>query len=67
MPTSPGLTEIVTTTLRRRSKKLADNFTDNTALFMRLKEKDKVRPFSGGRTIVEEIFYQENSTLAVFA
>lgn len=59
---SPNLDEITTTTLRNRSKKLADNVSQNTALLMRLKEKGKVRPVSGGRTILEEIAYAENGT-----
>ena len=59
---SPNLSEIVTTTLRERSGKLADNVTENTALLYKMKERGKVRPFSGGRTIVEEISYAENGT-----
>ncbi len=59
---SPNLSEIVTTTLRNRSKQLSDNVSDNTALLFRLREKGKRRPFSGGRTIVEELSYAENST-----
>lgn len=59
---SPNVDEITTTTLRKRSKKLADNVSQNTALLMRLKEKGKVKPVSGGRTIFEEISYAENST-----
>jgi hypothetical protein len=60
--TSPNLDEITTTTLRKRSKKLADNVSDNTALLSRLKSKGKVKPVSGGRTILEEIAYAENGT-----
>ena len=52
---SPNMSEIVATTLRNRSGSLADSVTDNNALLARLKKKGKVRPFSGGRTIVEEI------------
>lgn len=59
---SPGLDEITTTTLRARSKKLADNVTKNTALLQRLSDKGNVRPVSGGRTIVEELEYAENGT-----
>lgn len=59
---SPNLSEIAATTLRKRSGKLADNVSENTALLFRLKEKGKVRPVSGGRTILEEIDYAENST-----
>lgn len=59
---SPNLSEIVTTTLRNRSKKLADNVTENTALLMRLKERGRTRTASGGRTLVEELAYAENGT-----
>jgi hypothetical protein len=62
MPASPNIDEITTTTLRKRSKKLADNVSDNTALLSRLKAKGKVKPVSGGRTILEEIAYNENGT-----
>lgn len=59
---SPNLSEIVATTLRNRSGKLADNVTKNNALLMRLRQRGNVKPFYGGRTIVEEIAYAENST-----
>lgn len=59
---SPNLSEIATTTLRKRSGKLADAVSNNTALLYRLKKKGKMRPVSGGRTILEEIDYAENST-----
>ena len=49
--------DIITTTLRRRSKTLADNFSNNTALLSRLRQRGNTRTFSGGRTIVEEIAY----------
>jgi hypothetical protein len=59
---SPNLSELITTTLRHRSGKLADNISDNNAALRRLKEKGKIKPFSGGRTIVQELEYAENST-----
>lgn len=64
---SPGLSEIVTTTLRNRSGVLADNMSKNNALLYRLDKRGKVKPVSGGRTIVQELEYAENSTLAVAA
>jgi hypothetical protein len=54
---SSTLTEIVTTTLRNRTGVLADNVTKNNALLNRLKRKGKVKPVSGGRTIVQELEY----------
>ncbi len=62
MPTSPNLSEMITSTLRNRSKTLADNVSKNNALLSRLRDKGKVRPFGGGRSIVEELEYAENTT-----
>lgn len=59
---SAAMTEIVTTTLRNRTGKLADNVTKNNALLNRLKKKGNVKTVSGGRTIVQEIEYAENGT-----
>ena len=62
MTTSPNLSEIVTTTLRNRSKKLADNITNNNAILRKLNSKGNVSTFSGGRTIVQELEYATNTT-----
>ncbi len=59
---SPGLDEIVTTTLRNRTGKLADNVTKNNALLSRLRMRGNVKPVTGGRTIVQELEYAENGT-----
>lgn len=59
---SANMGEIVTTTLRNRSGKLADNVTKNNALLQRLKRKGRVKPVDGGRTIVQELEYAENGT-----
>ena len=59
---SPGLSEIITTTLRNRSGVIADNMTKNNALLNRLNKRGRVKPVSGGRTIVQELSYAENST-----
>lgn len=55
MPANPNFDDIVTTTLRNRSGKLADNATRTMALLDRLKRKGKVKPADGGRTIVQEL------------
>lgn len=59
--------EIVTTTLRNRSGELADNITEHNALFMRLNKKGNVKPVDGGRDIVQELEYAENSTVAWYS
>lgn len=63
---SPGLDEIVTTTLRYRSGKLRDNMSKNIALLSRLQDKENIAPVSGGRSIVEELEYAENSTFMYY-
>jgi hypothetical protein len=53
-------TDIVTTTLEKRGKKLADNITGNNALLAKLEMQGNIRPFSGGRSLIEEIIQKEN-------
>lgn len=57
---TPNLSEIITTTLRNRSGKLADNVSKGNALLMKLKEKGAWKPASG-RTIVQEVEYSEGN------
>jgi len=55
-------TEIVTSTLAHRSGEIADNVSVNVALLDRLKKKGNITLIPGGRTIVQELEYAENST-----
>lgn len=64
---SPNLSEIITTTLRDRSQMFADNVTEKNALLRRLKERGNIRLLSGGRTIVRELDYAENSTFQYYS
>lgn len=59
---SPGLNELVTSTLRDRPGVLADNVSKNNALIKRLKKKGNMKLVTGGRTLVAELEYAENST-----
>ena len=63
---SPNISELATVAIESRRRRLADNVTDNTALLMRLKQRGKMKPVSGGRTIYEELEYAENSTYKRF-
>ena len=58
----PNLSEIVTTTLRNRTGALRDNVSRNNALLARLNKKGRIKTFSGGRTIVQELDYANNQT-----
>ena len=63
----PNYDEITTTTLRNRSKKLADNVSRNNALLHRLSEKGNKKPVDGGRTIFQELEYAQNQTAMWFS
>lgn len=57
-----NVSEIIATTLRNRTGMLADNVTNNNAILRVLKQRGNIQEFDGGRTMFEELFYQENST-----
>ena len=52
---------ILTTTIENRSKKIADNVTNNNAILKRLSTKGKIKPFSGGHKIMQELSFAENA------
>ena len=53
---------LLTTTLKSRTGKLADNMSDGNALLRRLKERGNICPISGGTSIVEELEYGESDS-----
>ena len=57
------ISDIIATTIENRSGDLADNVTNNNALLRKLKAKGNVRPFGGGRVILEEIMYTDASSI----
>jgi hypothetical protein len=54
-------TDILATTIENRSRKIADNVASNNALLARLKSRGKVKPFSGGHKIIQELSFAENA------
>ncbi len=60
--TSVDWGDVVTTTLENRSRKLADNITNNNALLEFLKRRGRQNPFHGGREIMQELRYAQNQT-----
>lgn len=61
------LTDLVVTTLAHRSSDVADNVSDSTALLNRLKEKGKISPVSGGRTIYQPFTFAENGNFGWYS
>lgn len=64
---SPNIGDMITTTMRNRSTKLADNLTNNNALLRRLRQKGNVRTFSGGTVIDEALMFNDPNTKNVGA
>ncbi len=56
-----SVSDIIATTIQSRTRKIADNVTDNNAILKRLKMKGKQKPFSGGYQIMQELSFAENS------
>ena len=63
----PNVTDIVATTIEKRSKRIQDNVTKNNALLTYIKDKGNVRTFSGGSLIYEELSFAENSNAGWYA
>jgi len=63
----PNVSDIIATTIEKRSKKIADNVTKNNALLSKLSTRGKSRPFSGGRLIYEELSFAENGNAGFYS
>ena len=59
---SPNVSEIATTTIESRTKKLADDVSKNNAILYYLNKRGNVKTFDGGRVIYQEMTYTENVT-----
>lgn len=57
----PNVSDIVATTIEKRSKKIQDNVTKNNGLLSYIKSRGNVREISGGSVIYEELSFAENS------
>jgi hypothetical protein len=57
----PNYSDIMATTIESRSRKIADNVTKNNVLLSKLKLKGKIKPFSGGTKILQELSFAENT------
>jgi hypothetical protein len=53
--------DILATTIESRTRKIADNVTNNNALLKKLSMKGNIKPFSGGYKILEELSFAENT------
>ena len=56
-----NISDIMATTIESRTKKIADNVTNNNALLSKMGKKGKIKTFSGGTKILQELSFAENS------
>lgn len=59
----PGLSELISTTLRNRQPDVVDNITNNLPVTKSMKEYGAIEIETGGRTLVEPHFFDENDTV----
>jgi len=62
-----NLGELVTTTERYRDSNVADNVSNSIALLKRLMSKGNMKLIPGGRTIIQPLDYNENSTFQYYS
>jgi hypothetical protein len=57
---NPNVSDIIATTIEKRSKKIANNVLNHNAVLAKLGASGKVKPFDGGHKILEELSHAEN-------
>ena len=57
----PNISDILATTIESRTRQIADNVTKNNAILMKLSSKGKIKTFSGGSKIMQELSFAENA------
>jgi len=56
-----NISDILATTIENRSRKIADNVTNNNAVLNRMSQRGKIKTFSGGHKILQELSFAENA------
>lgn len=63
----PNISDILTTTIEARSRKIADNVTKNNGLLAKLSQGGRIKTFSGGHKILEEVSFAENGNAGYYS
>jgi len=59
--------DVLSTTIESRSGTVADNVRKNNALLTRLEERGRIKPFTGGSSILQELSFQANGTAMYYS
>lgn len=63
----PNISDILATTIESRTRRIADNVTDNCAILKKLSMKGKIKPFAGGHKILQELSFAENGNAGFYS
>lgn len=62
-----NISDIIATTIESRTKKIADNVTDNNVVLKKLSKSGRVKTFSGGSKILQELSFAENTNAGYYS
>lgn len=63
----PNVSDIVATTIESRTRDIADNVTDNNAALKKMSQRGRIKTFSGGTKIYQELSFAENSNAGFYS
>lgn len=64
---NPNYSDIMATTIESRTRKIADNVTNNNALLSKMSKKGNIKTFSGGTRILQELSFAENTNAGFYS
>jgi hypothetical protein len=64
---NPNISDIIATTIQSRTRQIADNVTDNNAILKALSTKGRIKTFSGGNVILQELSFRDNGNAGYYS
>lgn len=64
---NPNVSDIIATTIQSRTRQIADNVTDNNAILKALSTKGRIKTFSGGNVILQELSFRDNGNAGYYS
>ena len=64
---NPNVSDIIATTIQSRTRQIADNVTDNNAILKALSQKGRIKTFSGGNVIFQELSFRDNGNAGYYS
>ncbi len=63
----PNISDIIATTIESRTRQIADNVTKNNIILAKLSQRGRIKTFSGGSKIYQELSFAENSNFGWYS